>query len=337
LALPLTSKGVSIAIVLSTLALSALFLARGTTSLVAGMLFPIEAATASGDSGDGKLKKAPGTDPPDIHAILKRNAFDPTTGSLWPPKPAEVPVDPEGPGEVVAEELDPNKLPPACDQTVKLIASVYSERTPEWSFASLSNGTTPPLLYREGSQVADREVVSIYPSAVYMRQNNGKLCSLTLFVDPNAQAAITPNAPPPVAPAAEPVAAAAPAPGGTTSSEAELDAAISKVSDTQYTVKRAFVDKLLGNQAELMRAARIVPHEENGQVVGVKLYGIRRNSLLGKLGIQNGDLLKNINGMNMGSPDSALEAYSKLRSATDLNVAVTRRGQDMSLGFGITE
>jgi len=336
LSLPLTSKGVSIAIVLSTLALSALFLARGTTSLVAGMLFPVEAAPAGGEAGGGKAQKAPGTDPPDIHAILKRNAFDPTTGPLWPPKPAEVPVDPGATDEVVAEVLDPNKMPPACDQTVKLIASVYSERTPEWSFASLGNGTTPPLLYREGSKVADREVAAIYPSAVYMRQGNGKLCSLTLFVDPNAQpaAAPTPNAPPPpeVA-AAAPVPAAAP--GG--SSEAELDAAISKVSDTQYNVKRSFVDKLLGNQAELMRAARIVPHEENGQVVGVKLYGIRRNSLLGKLGIQNGDLLKNINDMNMGSPDSALEAYSKLRSASDLKVAITRRGQDMTLGFGITE
>ena len=333
MALPLTSKGVSIAIVLSTLALSALFLARGTTSLVAGMLFPVEAAPAGGESSSSKAQKAPGTDPPDIHAILKRNAFDPSTGPLWPPKPAEVPVDPTGTDEVVAEELDPSRMPPACDQTVKLIASVYSERAPEWSFASLGNGTTPPLLYREGSKVADREVVSIYPTAVYMRQSNGKLCSLSLFVDPAAQAAAqpTPNAPPP-----EPARPAAP-PTTASTSEAELDAAISKVSDTQYNVKRSFVDKLLGNQAELMRAARIVPHEENGQVVGVKLYGIRRNSLLGKLGIQNGDLLKNINDMNMGSPDSALEAYSKLRSASDLKVAITRRGQDMTLGFGITE
>lgn len=333
MALPLTSKGVSIAITLSTLALCALFLARGATSFAAGKLFPLDAGPAS-DSASGKAQRAPGSDPPDIHAILKRNAFDPTTGSLWPPKPVEVPIDPDATAEVENETLDPNKLPPPCDQTVKLVASVYSERTPEWSFASLGNGGTPPLLYRQGSKVADREIVSIYPSAVYMRQSNGKLCSLTLFVDPNAQPAVTPNAPPPVAAAVEPPVATA---GPTTSSEAELDAAITKVSDTQYNVKRSFVDKLLGNQAELMRAARIVPHEENGQVVGVKLYGIRRNSLLGKLGIQNGDLLKNINDMSMGDPNSALEAYAKLRSASDLKVAITRRGQDTTLGFGITD
>ena len=335
MALPLTSKGVSIAITLSTLALCALFLARGATSWAAGALFPLDAGPASA-SASSKAQRAPGSDPPDIHAILKRNAFDPTTGSLWPPKPVEVPLDPGALASVENEVLDPNKLPPPCDQTVKLVASVYSERTPEWSFASLGNGGTPPLLYREGSKVADREIVSIYPSAVYMRQSNGKLCSLTLFVDPNAQPPAAPNAPPPpVAAATEPPMVAAAGPS--TSSEAELDAAITKVSDTQYNVKRAFVDKLLGNQAELMRAARIVPHEENGQVVGVKLYGIRRNSLLGKLGIQNGDLLKNINDMSMGDPNSALEAYAKLRSASDLKVAITRRGQDTALSFGITD
>jgi general secretion pathway protein C len=161
----------------------------------------------------------------------------------------------------------------------------------------------------------------------------GKLCSLTLFVDPNAVAkapATATVAPPPP----EATVAAAPAAGGA-SSEAELDANITKQSETQYTIQRSFVDKLLSDQASIMRAARIVPHEENGQVVGVKLYGIRRNSLLGKLGIQNGDLLKTINGADVSSPDSALEAYAKFRSASNLSVAVTRRGQDMTLGYDI--
>ena len=84
-----------------------------------------------------------------------------------------------------------------------------------------------------------------------------------------------------------------------------------------------------------MRSARIVPHEENGQVVGVKLYGIRRNSLLGKLGLQNGDLLRTINGFEMSSPDTALEAYSRLRSASNLSVAVTRRGRPMNIDYDI--
>ena len=84
-----------------------------------------------------------------------------------------------------------------------------------------------------------------------------------------------------------------------------------------------------------MRSARVVPHEENGRVVGVKLYGIRRSSLLGKLGIQNGDMLRTINGFDMSAPDSALEAYAKLRSARNLSVAVVRRGAAVTMEYQI--
>src|SRR5689334_18841821 len=118
------------AIVLSTLALSAIFLARGTTSLVAGALFPLEPAKKS-DAKATLAQKAPGTDPPNVLAILKRNAFDPDTGPLpKPPVIEETPVDP-GAGE--PEVPVDGQLPPACDSTVKLIASVHSERLPEWS------------------------------------------------------------------------------------------------------------------------------------------------------------------------------------------------------------
>ena len=70
-------------------------------------------------------------------------------------------------------------------------------------------------------------------------------------------------------------------------------------------------------------------------MVGVKLYGIRRNSLLGKLGLQNGDLLRTINGFEMSSPDTALEAYSKLRTSNNLSVAVVRRGRPMNVEYDI--
>jgi general secretion pathway protein C len=69
--------------------------------------------------------------------------------------------------------------------------------------------------------------------------------------------------------------------------------------------------------------------------VGVKLYGIRKSSLFGKLGLQNGDLLRTINGFDMGSPDSALEAYAKLRSASNLSLAIVRRGTAVTMEYNI--
>lgn len=332
--LVLHGRQLSVAIVLITLALSALFLARGTTNLVAGALLPPQPA-APPPATSGRVERPPGADPPNYQAILKRNIFDPTTGPLWPPKPppAAEPTEGETVVQETPEQLAPGQLPPLCEGSAKMIAGVHSERHPEWSFATLTSGSDTPLLYREGSRIEDKEIVSILPKAVFLRQGNGRLCSLVLFVDKAAMQAAAartpaaPAAPPPVAPSMPTMQ------GGI--SEAEMDQNIHAASETKFSIPRSFVDKILSNQAEIMSSARVVPHEENGQVIGVKLYGIRRNSLLGKLGLQNGDLLRTINGFEMSSPDTALEAYSRLRTASNLAVAVVRRGQATNIQYDI--
>jgi general secretion pathway protein C len=318
--LELSPKRIRVFIVLATLACCAFFLAQGSTQLVAAAWMPARATTPK-TAPTGADTPAKGELPPDKTAILARNMFDPTTGPLWPPKttaPDAAALAAEQ-GEAGQQLLD-GQMPPACEGSVRLVAAIYSTRNPEWSFASLSTGSGSPLLYRLGNQIDGKEVESVYPEAVFLKQTNGSLCSLTMFRPPNA-----PTPPP----AAKPAEAPAKADGD------ETDRGIRQQSETKYQVQRSLVDKLLSNQAELMRSARVVPHEENGRVVGVKLYGIRRSSLLGKLGIQNGDMLRTINGFDMTSPDSALEAFAKLRSANNLSVAMVRRGSAVTMEYQI--
>jgi len=100
-------------------------------------------------------------------------------------------------------------------------------------------------------------------------------------------------------------------------------------------VDRSVVDKILENQADLMRSARVVPEQQDGKVVGVRLFGIRPDTLLGTLGLENGDRLETINGFAMASPEKALEAYARLRTAEKLTVSVNRRGQPVTIDFNI--
>jgi general secretion pathway protein C len=313
-------KQARIVIMLVTLGLCAFFSAQGLANLLALKLLPFHPRDAANAKtiAPGELK---GERPPDAMAILHRNIFDPTTGPLPKPEP-EVGAEEESPEDQEAEELG-DKLPQACEGSVRLVASMYSTIDPEWSFASLSLGSGSPLLYRIGTAVETKKVHAIFPEAVLLKAGNGQLCSLTMFK----------SAQPPPKPAA-PAAVAEAAPAG---ADAELDQGIKQVSDTKYSVRRSLVDKLLQNQGELMRSARVVPHEENGRVVGVKLYGIRKSSLFGKLGLQNGDMLRTINGFDMGSPDSALEAYAKLRSASNLSLALVRRGNAVTMEYNIAQ
>jgi general secretion pathway protein C len=116
---------------------------------------------------------------------------------------------------------------------------------------------------------------------------------------------------------------------------AEIKNGIQKLSETEFKVDRGVVDKILENQAELMRQARIVPEQENGKVVGIRLFGVRPDTLLGTLGMENGDRLEKINGFDMTSPESALEAYARLRTADKLTVSINRRGQAMNVDYNI--
>jgi general secretion pathway protein C len=108
-----------------------------------------------------------------------------------------------------------------------------------------------------------------------------------------------------------------------------------RLSATEFNVDRGIVDKILENQAELMKQARIVPEQENGKVVGIRLFGVRNDTLLGALGMENGDRLQSINGFDMTSPEKALEAYARLRTADHMTVQINRKGSNMNLDYNI--
>jgi general secretion pathway protein C len=80
---------------------------------------------------------------------------------------------------------------------------------------------------------------------------------------------------------------------------------------------------------------RVVPELENGSVVGVRLFGIKKDGWLGLLGLENGDRIDKVNGFELGSPERALQAYARLRTASHLRVELVRRGRPMTIDYVI--
>jgi general secretion pathway protein C len=154
------------------------------------------------------------------------------------------------------------------------------------------------------------------------------LCQAALFGE-------EPPAAPPQAQAAAPAEPSAPPADPSRAMDPELKNKIKKMSDTNFEIDRSAVDKILENQADLMKSARIVPEQKDGKVVGLRLFGVRPETLLGQLGLTNGDRLESINGFDMGSPEKALEAYARLRTAESLTVNVNRRGTPTTIEYKI--
>jgi len=107
------------------------------------------------------------------------------------------------------------------------------------------------------------------------------------------------------------------------------------ISDTEYVVDRKEVDNALENMSQLFTQIRAVPHFEGGEATGFRLFAIRRGSLFDKIGLKNGDIIRNINGQAMNDPTRALALLEQLREAQDLTVAVTRNRKDQTINYTV--
>ena len=319
-------------VVLALLALSAYFEASGATELVgAAFIAPVPSGSASAGRFTSRFPPGFGkSEPRSADPIIERNPFDSVTGPLNA-KPIETPALTPKPEEL--ETKDPLHVP-VCDGVNAFIITESTD--PMWSVAALQgNGEPRPRMRRVGDDVGGKKVEyigynPIENSPAVWLSSGASLCQSLLFHV--AQTLAAPSA------SAAPAAAEAPPPAtgrGAPAVPADIASKIQKISDTEFHVDHAVIDNILEHQAELMKSARIVPEQKDGKVLGIRLFGIRPDTLLGTLGIQNGDRLESINGFNMGSPEKALEAYARLRTASSLNVKVSRKGAPVSIDYKI--
>jgi general secretion pathway protein C len=298
------------AIDLLVIAICAVFSARATATLIqtriTRMTPPVRAlprgpVTASSSTYYGK----------EVEEILKRNIFC----STCPP--------------ILEKPKDPNDTKPAeptlqrTSLPLRLLAVMFAPPPgdPRWSLAIIRDTEDHSVgPYSIGSKVREATISDIDEDRVYLELSGRKE-----YLD------LIDKGPAPGAPAAPAPAAAPPA----DPLMAELDRGIKKVGEHNYEVQRATVDSLLGNMSLLSRSARIVPEIRDGKAAGFRLFSVRPDGPFAKIGLQNGDVISAINGLEMTSPDKALEVYTKLKSASHLSVGLERNGQKINKEYNI--
>ncbi|HVU53339.1 MAG TPA: type II secretion system protein GspC [Polyangia bacterium] len=243
--------------------------------------------------------------------ILKRNVFCSTCPPLIePPK-----VDTGGP--------PPPAAPQRTSLPIALVAIMFAPPPASkfWSIAIIRDTeqkSSGP--YSIGMKIRDATITDISETRVDL-DVNGREEYIELFDKGPAPAAAAP-------------AAAAPAPSGDPLA-AELQKGIKKTGENNYEVQRGTVDSLLNNMSALSRAARIVPELKDGRAAGFRLFSVRPDGPFALIGLQNGDVISSINGLEMNSPDQALMVYTKLKSASHLSVGLERNGQKITKEYNI--
>ncbi len=232
------------------------------------------------------------------------------------PEPEPVVAEPTTP------QVDPNAAPVKSGMRVKLLGTlVASDKM--WSVSSIQDMTNQrSTTYMVGDRIQGAEVIDIERSRVIIINNGRKEFIDNQPGDGSGAVAYTPP-PLPAGPAVQPP------PGN------GLGNGIRAVSENDYEVPRTEIDRTLANLNDVAMQARIVPAFKDGQAQGFKLFSIRPDSIYSKIGVQNGDVIKRINGFELNSPEKALEVYTKLKEASRIEIELERNGSSIRKNYTI--
>jgi len=115
----------------------------------------------------------------------------------------------------------------------------------------------------------------------------------------------------------------------------ELEQGIQKLAERRYAIKRSTLDLALRNLGLLARSVRVMPDARDGKPFGFRLFAIGADGPVAKLGLRNDDVLVSINGLDIATPERVLDAYSKLKTAPRLVLALIRERHEIAQEYTI--
>jgi general secretion pathway protein C len=80
---------------------------------------------------------------------------------------------------------------------------------------------------------------------------------------------------------------------------------------------------IVNNPAALLSQARIVPKYENGEMVGMELSAIKPGSVFEAMGMQEGDTIRELNGIPVTDQSGSSQALAEMASSKSITVTVT--------------
>lgn len=103
-------------------------------------------------------------------------------------------------------------------------------------------------------------------------------------------------------------------------------------------IDRAMIDFYAGSLKQMMTLGRVYAHDgPDGKADGFKITGMRCGNATHQAGFRNGDVVHRINGKKVNNITQAIAVYLKLRKEEDIEVDLTRKGEDIVLYFEIVE
>lgn len=107
---------------------------------------------------------------------------------------------------------------------------------------------------------------------------------------------------------------------------------IKKLGDASYEVDRELVRELIASAGQ-NAGMRAMPILENGEIKGLRLFGIKPTSAAAAIGLKNSDVLSGIDGDQIKTANQMLELLSKLEKLPSVELQGTRAGKPLAVSL----
>jgi general secretion pathway protein C len=112
---------------------------------------------------------------------------------------------------------------------------------------------------------------------------------------------------------------------------------IRKLAENRFEVPRNEVEETVRNPAALFSQAQIQPKYDGEAMVGMQINAIKPGSLFEEIGIEDGDVITELNGIQINSPEESARILSEFSEAREFSVVVEGADGTRELNFTMPE
>jgi general secretion pathway protein C len=110
---------------------------------------------------------------------------------------------------------------------------------------------------------------------------------------------------------------------------------IRKTADNKFLIDRRELEQTVANINEVFTQARAVPFFQDGKTVGFRVFAIKPGSVFEKIGLQNGDVVQRVNGVELTDPTKAISLFTELQNEGHIAVDLQRNKQTKNFSYEI--
>jgi type II secretion system protein C len=225
--------------------------------------------------------------------------------------------------------VDPKTGSQATRTSFILVGTIVSSSPASRRAILWANGMKEPKAFREKEEVEPGAFLSsVERDKVWLTRGADREMIELLPVGSKGRPS------PSTAAGARTAAPGAPQAAGTTSPPAG-DIRVTRLADNRYSIDEAGVTQLTTNINQYMTQVRLIPFFDGNKSAGYRIAAIRPGTTFEQLGFQGGDVLQQVNGLDVSSPEKLYTIFQSLKDEKKVSVNILRQGQKNTLMYEI--